>query len=307
MSGSDGAAHEPLPLRHRLEFAGFRLARGVLRIVPESVAFALGEALGWLSGVVVRLRRDVVDANLARAFPDRPAAWRDRVAVASYRHLVREAVATFRLSGAPAERIRTLAPIQGLAPFLEELEAGRGAVIVTAHLGNWELGSATLAAHGVPVDAVVHRQRNRLFDQELRETRARLGTGVILRDQAPRLVLRSLRAGRAVGLVADQNVSHSGVFVDFFGVPASTARGPAVFALRTGAPIWVGWVVASEGEGPRYRAELRRLEVAYGEGGEDDVRHIAQAINHALEEVIRAYPEQYFWHHRRWKTRPPPE
>jgi KDO2-lipid IV(A) lauroyltransferase len=200
-----------------------------------------------------------------------------------------------------------MSEIENFDELLRDMEEGRGAIIVSAHLGNWEMGSASGAAHGLAIDAVMHRQRNRRFDQDLRETRGRLGMGIIIRDHAPRQVLRSLRANRAVALVADQNVSRAGIFVDFFGVPASTARGPAIFAQRTGAPIWTALAVRVDEGDVRYRIVLRRLDVEPGSGDEEDVRRVTQAINDALEAVIRDYPEQYFWHHRRWKTRPPVE
>jgi KDO2-lipid IV(A) lauroyltransferase len=220
---------------------------------------------------------------------------------------VRESVATLRHSKLSAERIREVTEVERYDELLADLEEGRGAIIVSAHLGNWEMGSASGAARGLPIDAVMHRQRNRRFDEELRRTRGRLGMGIILRDVAPRAVLRSLRANRVVALVADQNVAQSGIFVDFFGVPASTARGPAVFALRTGAPIWYAWALRVDEGDVRYRIVLRKLEVEIGDGGEEDVRRITQALNDALEAGIREHPEQYFWHHRRWKTRPPAE
>ncbi len=296
---------EGVSLRHRLEYGLFRTIRGLVSLLPLPLALALGDALGWISGVLLRIRRDAVDENLLRAFPDAGPAWRRRTAVASYRHLGREAVVTFRLAGVPAERIREMTEFDGLDELLAAVEAGAGVVVVTGHLGNWEMGSACLAARGVPIDAVMHRQRNRRFDEDLRETRGRLGMGIILRDVAPRRVLASLRAGRVVGLVADQNVAGAGIFVDFFGVPASTARGPAVFALRTGAPVFVGVAVRNPEAGPRYRALVRRVSVALGDDTEENVRRITEATTTALESYVRSYPEQYFWQHRRWKTRPP--
>jgi KDO2-lipid IV(A) lauroyltransferase len=295
---------EPVPLRHRLEYLLFRSVRGLVSLVPLPVALGLGDVLGWLAGAVLRIRRGAVDENLERAFPDATSGWRRRTAVASYRHLGREAVVTFRLSGVTPERIRAMTEIDGFDAFRADVEAGGGVVLVSGHLGNWEMGSACLAARGIPIDAVMHRQRNRRFDEDLRETRGRLGMGIILRDVAPRRVLRSLAQGRVVGLVADQNVAGAGIFVDFFGVPASTARGPAVFALRTGSPVWVGVAVRNPEAGPRYLGFVRKVEVELGDDTEENVRRITEATTRELESFIRAYPEQYFWQHRRWKTRP---
>jgi KDO2-lipid IV(A) lauroyltransferase len=294
----------PVPFRHRAQYAAFRLLRAVVSRIPTRVALGVGEGLGWLAGVVLRMRRDVVDENLARAFPERSSGWRRRVAVQSYRHLGREAVATFRMVGSSAEAVRSMTDCDGVDAIRSSLDEGRGVVVASAHLGNWEMGSVAVATRGIPIDAVVHRQRNRRFDDDLRETRGRLGVGIISRDVAPRRVLESLRRGRLVALVADQNVAGSGIFVDFFGVPASTARGPAVFALRTGAPLYVGVVVRSQKNPPRYKVVFRPIDVARSGELEEDVRRLTEAVTEAVEGFVREAPEQYFWVHRRWKTRP---
>ena len=98
-------SRQSVPLRHRVEYFGFWLFRGVFLVLPESLALGLGEALGWVAGVMFRVRRRVVDENVARAFPEKDPAWRRRVAVASYRHLGRESVATFRLARASSEAV----------------------------------------------------------------------------------------------------------------------------------------------------------------------------------------------------------
>ena len=124
---------------------------------------------------------------------------------------------------------------------------------------------------------------------------------------APRAVLRSLRAGRVTALLADQNAGENGVFVSFFGEPASTARGPALFALRTGAPVMLGTCVRVPGRSQRYHVVLRRIEVRTSGDLDRDLLQLTQDHTEALEEAIRRAPDQYFWLHKRWKTAPPEE
>lgn len=292
------------PLRHRLEFLGFRILRGLFKFAPEPLALGLGSTLGWLAGSILRVRRGVVDDNLRRAFPVASPAWRRRVARACYRHLGRESVMTFRLSGASPEHIRTITEVDGIKELQAALAEGRGVVVATGHLGNWEMGAAAVAARGVPVDAVVQVQRNQRFDRELRQAREGLGIHVMSKQSAPRGVLTSLRRGRLAALVADQNVRRAGIFVDFFGVPAATAKGPAVFALRTGAPLWAGAALRVPGRGARYRVVLRPVEVALTGDHEEDVLRLTRAHTALLESWVRDAPGQYFWQHMRWKTRP---
>jgi KDO2-lipid IV(A) lauroyltransferase len=191
---------------------------------------------------------------------------------------------------------------------LEALEAalaeGRGVVMVAGHLGNWEMGGAALAARGLPVDAVVQVQRNPRFDEDLRRARERLGIRIMSKQSAPRAVLQSLREGHLAALVADQNVVRGGVFVDFFGTPAATARGPAVFALRTGAPLWAGVALKIDG-GRGYRVMVRPVSIPLTGDQEEDVRRLTRAHLSILESWIEEAPEQYFWLHKRWKSRPP--
>lgn len=293
-------------LRHRLEFAAYRLFTAVLRRAPERWAVAFGSALGWLAGGALRIRRGVVEENLAGAFPDADPLWRRRVALESYRHLGREAVMTFRLAGAGAEEILARTRVEGMDELLRALERGRGVVVATGHMGNWEVAGAAVAARGAPVDAVVFRQRNRLFDEELVRNRQRLGMRVIPRARAPREVLRSLRAGRLAALLADQNAGRGGVFVDFLGRPASTARGPALFAVRTGAPLFAGACVADRGLPSRYTVYLEELALERSGDVDEDVRRLTEAHTAFLARFVRSAPEQYFWQHKRWKTRPPP-
>lgn len=293
--------------RHRVEFALYRTLRGLVSIVPDRLALAMGDWLGWTAGVLLRVRRDVVEENLARAFPEESPSWRRRVARACYRHVGREGVATFMLANASPGRIREMTEIENLGELEAALADGTGLIMTTGHFGNWEMAGAALACRGLPIDAVVRIQNNPLFDGDLRETRGRLGLTLIPRDGAPKSILRSLRNGRLVALVADQN-ARAGLFVDFFGTPAATARGPAVLARRSGASLWCGVMTRVQVFPPRYRARFKRIDTsAEGSAGDDDVGPILQEIASAFEGWIREAPEQYFWQHKRWLTRPPEE
>lgn len=290
-------------LRHRAEHLGFRLLRGLVSSLPRSWAQTLGEALGWTAGAVLGVRRTVVEGNLKLAFPDRSRAWRRRVALASYRHLGRELVVTLRLPRETRERILETTEVQGLELLRAALDEGRGLVAFCGHLGNWEVAGAALAARGLPVDSVMHPPQNPFLREELERNRARLGITLHSRESAPRTLLASLRAGRVVGLVADQNAVGSGVVVDFFGAPASTARGPAVLSLRSGAPMWALACRRVDRRPLEYQVICTSLEVARTGDLQKDVMNLTQAAQSALEASVRKTPEQYFWVHKRWKVR----
>jgi len=289
--------------KHGVEYALFRVLSALLRAVPESWASWLGAGLGQLAATVVRVRRRDVDENLRTAFPDRSPRWRRRVARASYRHLGREAVAVFRLADAEPAEVVARTEIEGLEQMSAALARGDGAVLVTGHLGNWEIGGAALAARGIPVDAVSKAMANRRFDADLVATRRRLGMTVVDMADAPRAMLRTLRRGRVAALVADQNARQGSVFVPFFGRDAFTARGPALFSLRAGSPLFLG-ICLRIGSRSRYRVTLRRIEAERTGDMDKDVLLLTAAHVRALEDAVRGAPEQYFWQHKRWKTRP---
>ncbi len=289
-----------------MEYGAYRLAVAVLRLVPERVALRFGEGVGWLAGTVFRIRWRTVQEHLRQAFPEKSEAWRARTARRSFRHLGREAVATFRLGAMGPEQVRERTELEGFAELEEAWRRGGGAIVVTGHFGNWEVGGASLSARGIPLDVVAQRQRNPLFDIDLNRNRERLRMVVIDRAKAPRQVLRSLRRGRVVAIVGDQNTRRGGAFVEFFGRPAATARGVAVFALRTGAPIFLGIARRRPGFPQRYYVTLEQVRYEPTGDMEVDVVRLTEAHTLHLERQVRETPEQYFWQHRRWKTRPPP-
>lgn len=253
---------------------------------------------------MLRIRRDVVDQNLLRAFPEKDVAWRERVARESYRHLGREGLAIAALGSRSAAEIRERTPITGWDRLKDAIDRGRGVVMVTAHFGNWELAGASLAVRGIGVDGIVQRQRNPFVDRDIVAVREALGFRVIDRRHASKLVLPALQEGRVVGFVADQDARRNGVFVPFFGTPASTHRGAALFAIRSGAPLFVG--VAIRRDDGTYDCRASEIEADRSGPLDAAVLRLTAAFTLRLEDEIRTAPEQYFWMHKRWKTRPRP-
>jgi KDO2-lipid IV(A) lauroyltransferase len=293
-------------LEHRLEYAGFRAALAATNLLPEKMAESLGARLARLGYRPLGIRADEVERNLKRAFPDTTPEWRREIAAASYAHLGREMVAMMRLSEMPRAELlaRTeIIDIERIGPYYRE--SGRGAVVIGGHFGNWEVGAAMIAARGYPVSMVAQRQSNPLFDRHLVAARERLGIRVIERGQAPRLALRALRNAEVVVFGADQNAGRTGVFVPFFGTPASTHRGPALMAVRTNALVFVATPIRIGND--RWRMGLDEVVVDRTGEVDDVVLRLTRAFTERLEAAIRREPGQYLWQHRRWKTRPPEE
>ncbi len=268
--------------------------------MPERAADAFGENIGRL---VQRMgiRLDVVDENLRLAFPEKDDAWIAEITRKTYEHLGREATAMMRLSKLNREAVveRTI-PV-GWDAVESSLDEGRGVILVTGHYGNWELAGAAVAARGVPIAAIVRRQGNLLVDERLQELRRRLGFETIYQSAAPSRVPRVLRANGVVGIVGDQNARRAGIHVPFFGRPASTHRGPALFALRLNAPVFTCVARRLPGRDVRYEFASERVDVTRTGDLETDVATLTAKLAQRLEKQIRIAPEQYFWFHKRWK------
>jgi KDO2-lipid IV(A) lauroyltransferase len=296
-----------MTLRHDLEYGAFRLVRTMWGLLPELIAVGLGAWVGWLAGSVFRVRRSQVDEHLRIAFPEESPSWRRRVARGSYMHFGREAAVLLRMGRWTSERVMDRVRMLDFDMVHNAVAEETGAVLLTGHLGNWEVGGAGMAALGLPLDVVGKGMANRRFEQDLFEIRENLGLRMIQMSDAPKGVLRSLARGRVAALLGDQNAHRNGVFLPFFGKLASTSRGPALLALRADAPIFVGFTIRDPGWRQRYTLVAERLEFARTGDLEADVDGLLLAFHARLERAIRSAPDQYFWQHRRWKTRPPEE
>lgn len=284
------------------EYAAIRAAVEGLSFLPRPAALALGEALGE-AVFAVGARRRVVDENLATAFPGRDSAWRRRVARGTYRHYGAVLVEMARWVRRPLDEARDLVRVTGLARLEAARARGRGVVVMTAHLGNWEVGPTVARLQGLAFTSVYQRVRNPYLDAAVRRIRTLHGQGLVDRGMGLRGAIEALRRNELVAFLPDQDAGPRGVFVPFFGRPASTMRGPADLALRTGAAVLPIFVLR---RGDSYEVLIEEeISADPAAPREAEVARITAAYTRALEARIREAPEQYFWLHRRWKTHLP--
>ncbi len=293
-----------ITLAHRIQYGALRAVVALLGLMPFRAASAAGARLGRLGYWPLGIRRTVVEQQLAAAYPDLPAGERAAIARDAYENLGRVGLETSVLAKLPPGRVVGLFhEPHGWEHVTAALAAGKGVLLVSGHLGNWELGAAYLAARGVPVEAVARHMNNPLFDDYLARSRRRLGVDVLFDDAAAPRIPRAARAGRAIALLADQDAKGlASTFVPFFGRPARTPKGPAVFARRLGIPCLMALVVR-EADG-RYRMLFEPVPVTDTGDRDADTDAIVAAYTAQLEAVVRRYPGQYLWHHKRWKRQP---
>jgi len=294
--------------RERLEFAVVWLAVHGMRLLPRRSARSVGagiaaiayHALGRLRGVGVR--------NLKLAFPEMPDAERKRILRSLYRRLGWLLAEFCLMPDYTSEVASRFIRYEGLENYLAARERGKGVLVLTGHLGAWELSSFYHSLMGMPMGMVIRRLDNPLVDEFVNHIRCLHGNRVIHKDDFARGLIASMRAGETVGILMDTNMTPpQGVFVPFFGMQACTASGMARIAGKTGAAVVPGFLLWEENEQKYVLRFGQELEVKHTGDSETDAVTNTAAFTAAIEGTIRQYPDQWLWMHRRWKTRPPGE
>lgn len=289
-----------MSLRDLFEYLPARGAEATLGLLPTGISSGVGSGVGaaaWRFGV----RRDTVEEQIGSAFPDRSPEWIRATTAMCYRHFGREIAMIARLARVGNNvLLGSMRGAQEAMELHERTTGGEGgSIIVTGHLGNWEVAGAFLAAVGLDMAAVVKRQRNRAFDRRMLDTRRRLGIEPIYMQDARKRIPEALREGKTVALVADQDAGDRGIFVPFLGRLASTFRGPARLSLTQSVPLFFGAAVRV---GDTYQGILEHIDRP-DPGTDAESEYTARWVAR-LETHVRRHPDQYFWFHRRWKTQP---
>lgn len=276
----------------------------MLGSLPLGQVDCLGQLLGDLWFCLDRRHREIALANLHRAFgQDLPTKEKRRIARQCFRNLVAMPFELgWSLRRTAAENLARIR-VRDHIHLEQALLARQGALLLTAHTGNWEMLTIAAAAVDTTVNIVYRPLDHPALDRFVRGYRVRFGARLIPRADGVRAMIRALRRGEAVALLLDQNVGwRKGVFADFFGSRACTHKVMALLAIKTGAPV-VPLFIRRKGRG--FCAEFQAALPTRITGDHTaDLDWNTRCYNQVIESFIRRYPDQWLWLHRRWKTRP---
>ncbi|MGB7921617.1 MAG: lysophospholipid acyltransferase family protein [Pyrinomonadaceae bacterium] len=288
-----------------LEYA---VVRGMLKgmgWLPRPLAVATGRGMARLAYTLAGRLRRTGERNLELAFPGISESERQNILRGSFTSLGRLLGEFSHFERTTPEELRRIVEFDGLENLEAARAGGRGVIVFTAHLGAWELLSFALSAFGYPMSFLVRRIDNPHVEQLVEKTRTRFGNRSIDKRAAARPVMRVLREGGIVGILIDLNTQeHEGVFVDFFGTPASTTTSLAKLALRTEAAV-IPFCMPWDDERQRFLMRIDPPLPITRTGNEDqDVLRLTSLFTSVIEGYVRRYPDQWLWIHKRWNTRP---
>lgn len=280
---------------NRIEYLLFRFALFKLRLLPFRWGRWLLTRLFLWIGHGLGIRREVARQNIARVFPDLSSDKRRELLKNVYHNLGLTAAELYLLD---ERKLIASVTLSGKEHADEALGMGRGAILATAHLGNWE-AARTLPLFGLPLSVVAQKQHNPYFDAYTAALRTRQGVRLIDPQRGLKDILTHLRAGGMVAILTDQNAGPQGLTLDFMGFPASHWNGVAKISLRHKVPIVPAFAVRTpQGINICFEPVIFHPELA---AEEENYRRVLKELDQVVESYIRKHPEQWFWVHRRWK------
>jgi len=292
----------------RVAYVAARAAAWCIQRAPIRQTHEGARVLSRIAHFVDRRHRLVASENLRHAFPDLPQTEIARRVRAAFDHLfavsIESVVLQGRMRADNVDEFVRQSESDDIRRAWELIRSDRPTILLTGHLGNWELFCGVLGSKGAKASFIARRLDNPLLDRYVRGLREAGGIRIIDKRGAAREAAAVLAAGGNLGLVGDQDAGAGGVFVDFFGRPASTFKLTAKLALRFAAPIVVA-VCVRDGRPLRYELKIEDIiDPKEFESRSDAVLAITRRYSNALERAVRRNPDQYFWLHRRWKHQP---
>ena len=291
-------------MKHKIEYLVILCFIGLVRLLPRRLGVGLGSLIGSLYYLVDPKHRRLTMEHLHRAFGHIKDLKKIRqIARDSYQNMGRSIIESICLPLMEGTAVLRWVDIEGLPNYVEAKQRGKGVIILTAHLGNWEMIPKAFWSAGYCVHAVVRPLDNPYLDRIVQDWRRRNGMGVINKRTDVHRIMHLLREGETVGFLLDQNtVEKDAAFVDFFGHPAATHKGPAILALRSGAAVLP---VFSIREGARHKVIVEKpLSLTRTTSNTNDIYQATALFTKTIESYIARFPEQWLWMHRRWKTQP---
>ena len=288
-----------------LEYAAVWLLLKGLGLLPRPVARRLAARVAGILYALSPKLRKTAETNLRIAFPEWIKAQRDAVIRGMVRNLGWMAAEFARFPKYSREDIEEIVVLDGNENFVDGRKQGKGVLILTGHIGAWELSSFAHALFGYPLHFMARPLDNQRIDALVNSYRCSSGNRAIFKNESARVMLKILKDAGTIGVLADQNTMlDEAVFVDFFGKSASTTTGIARVALHTDAAVVPGYAVWDESIG-KYRLRFEpAMELIRTGDAERDIRENTQRFTKVIEDIIRKYPDQWVWVHGRWSVRP---
>jgi len=290
-------------LKYKFEYLLTRLVGFFAKLVPLKLAHFIGDRLGDLFFFIIRIRKNVALKNLEASFGNEKSEPELKYIIhQNYRHFGRVLMEFARIPLLQRATILDQIPVHNIEWATEAISQGKGLIILSGHFGNWEYMAAALANVGTELYCVFKEQKNLAVDNIIKQFRMNVGLRPFkVKGGAAKGILKALKEKNAVLIVGDQDAGRKGEMIEFLGRPASTARGPALIAIKHRVPVIMAFGVREE-DG-QIRVHLEKFPgVDNFPDSDDGVKQFLIQYNKILERYIRKYPEQWFWLHRRWKT-----
>lgn len=292
-------------IQNYLEYYALRTAMFFIYLFPVSFARKIGQMFAAFAYYFIPVRKKHVIEMLSLSFPEKSSKEIKTIAKDVYKNFTKTVVDIMFFPKISAEKMKELMDYDNEELIDKIYKNGKGAIFLSAHFGNWELTALSFSQR-YPVSVIVAKQSNPLVDKMIEDIRTNQGFKTINRDSmAYKGVLKALKRKEFVAILSDQDAGKQGIFIPFLGRLASVPKGPALFALRAKCPIITAFGVRDNNG----KMTVKMQEIPLPDTGdeEENIRIILSEYNRRLEEVIRENPEQWFWFHRKWKTRPPEE
>jgi KDO2-lipid IV(A) lauroyltransferase len=301
--------------KHYLEFIVVKILSQIVIVLPWKLNYWLANRLGELSYIFLRKRRRLTIDNLRQAFSSCEGSEKGssqelynqkeikRLAKNTFRNFAKNMIEFISSPKINKDNVDNFVTITGLENLEEAKNKGKGVIIITGHLGNWELMSRALTIKGYPLNIMIRRQRNVLVEALIERQRRDSGLKTFPHTTTPNEIFKMLKNNEIIGLIADQDGGEKGIFLDFFGKPASTIPSPVIFALRSQAALVPLFDIRLKNNHHLVTIEPP-YQLSHTADIKRDVVDNTQILSKKLELYIRQYPDQWFWLHNRWATKP---
>jgi len=286
-----------LTLLEKSTYYSLTLISFIINFLPRYLSKMLGMMLGDFMRIIIPIRKNVAIQNLKIAFPNKSNNEINRIIKQCYRHFGIIFIDLFRTFTLNKEKLNKLVEISKLD--LKMLREDNGGIIVTGHIGNWELFLPIFGLNNIPFFAIAQYQRNKGAQKFFKKMREKHNSKTILKGISSKDLISIINNNKYLGLASDQNAGKKGTMVPFFGKDTSVPKGAGIFHIKTKCPIFICYCIADRNYNYNFMVNKLNLD-NFQEDTNDKLFNISRVISDDLEKIVLLYPEQYFWFHRKW-------